>query len=216
LVQQWREAFAAQLNSDAMPIRPERICKEISEVLPSNGVVVSDTGHSGMWTSAMIEMRHPEQRYIRCAGSMGWGFPGAMGVKCALPERTVICFTGDGAFYYHLAELETAARFHINLIVVVNNNNALNQEIPLWDNVYPNKTSAGARTEDLWSFNNTDFAQVAEALGCVGMRVQDPKELNAALKHAIGLNKPVVIDVISDIEAYAPKGWTPKGDKDAY
>jgi acetolactate synthase-1/2/3 large subunit len=216
LVQEWRDAFAALLNSDAMPIRPERICKEISEVLPSDGVVVADTGHSGMWTSAMIEMRHPQQRFVRCAGSMGWGFPGAMGVKCALPNRTVICFTGDGAFYYHIGELETAARFNINLIVVVNNNTALNQEIPLWDNVYPDRNSSKARTEDLWSFNNTDFAKVAESFGCVGIRVEDPKDLNAALKRAIALNRPVVIDVISDINAYAPKGWTPKGDKDAY
>jgi acetolactate synthase-1/2/3 large subunit len=216
MVAQWREEFRDLLNSDATPIRPERICKEISAALPPDGVVVSDTGHSGMWTSAMIELNHPDQRYIRCAGSMGWGFPGAMGVKCALPEQTVICFTGDGAFYYHIAEIETAVRFNINLIVVVNNNSALNQEIPLWDNVYPDKTSANARTEDLWSFCKTDFAKVAESFGCTGIRVEDPKQLSAALQHAISLNRPVVIDVVSDIQAYAPKGWTPQGGKSAY
>jgi acetolactate synthase-1/2/3 large subunit len=128
----------------------------------------------------------------------------------------VVLFTGDGAFYYHIAELETAARFGINVVVVVNNNTALNQEIPLWDNVYPGKTSANARTEDLWSFNNTDFARVAEAFGCVGMRVEDPALLGETLKRAIGLNRPVVIDVVSDVKAFAPKGWTPKGGRDGY
>lgn len=216
LVMAWREEFKPLLDSDAMPIRLERICKEISAVLPPNGVVVSDTGHSGMWTGAMIEMNHPGQRYVRCAGSMGWGFPGAMGVKCALPDQTVICFTGDGAFYYHIAELETAARFNINLVVVVNNNTALNQEIPLWDNAYPGKSAAHARTEDLWRFCKIDFAKVAESFGCIGIRVDDPRELNAALKQAIGLKRPVVIDVISDVNAYAPKGWTPEGGKGAY
>ena len=216
LVAEWRSAFAALLNSNATPIRPERICKEITDALPPDGVLVSDTGHSGMWTGAMVDITQPGQRYIRCAGSMGWGFPGAMGVQCALPGQTVICFTGDGAFYYHIGELETAARFNINLIVVVNNNTALNQEIPLWDNVYPDKSAANARTEELWSFNNTDFARVAESFGCVGIRVTDPQDLRPALLRAIGLNRPVVIDVVSDVKAFAPKGWTPKGGRDGY
>jgi acetolactate synthase-1/2/3 large subunit len=211
LVRQWREHFSPYLNSNAVPIRPERICQEISNVLPDNGVVVSDTGHSGMWTGAMIQLNHPGQSYVRCAGSMGWGFPGAMGVKCALPDQTVVCFTGDGAFYYHIAELETAARFNINLVVVVNNNGALNQEIPLWDSAYGSKEAAAkADPNPLWKFEPINFAELAESLGCVGIRVTDPNELQAALKKAFSLNTPVVIDVVSDINAFAKKAWTPK------
>jgi acetolactate synthase-1/2/3 large subunit len=214
LVDAWRTEADVMCASDATPIRPERICKEISDVLPSNGVVVSDTGHSGMWTSQMIELTHPQQRFIRCAGSMGWGFPGAMGVKCALPHQPVICFTGDGAFYYHLAELETAARFNINLVVVVNNNSALNQEIPLWENAYGGK--AAKRTDDLWTMRNTNFAKVAESLGCAGIRVEHPAQLKEALQQAIAMDRPVVVDVVSDINAYAKKAWTPGGVKNGY
>ena len=211
LVRQWREHFSSYLNSNAVPIRPERICQEISNMLPENGVVVSDTGHSGMWTGAMIQLNHPGQSYVRCAGSMGWGFPGAMGVKCALPDQAVVCFTGDGAFYYHIAELETAARFNINLVVVVNNNGALNQEIPLWDSAYGSKEAAAkADPNPLWKFEPINFAELAESLGCVGIRVTDPNELQAALKKAFSLNAPVVIDVVSDINAFAKKAWTPK------
>jgi acetolactate synthase-1/2/3 large subunit len=211
LVSQWREHFEPLLNSNATPIRPERICQEISNALPTNGVVVSDTGHSGMWTGAMIQLNHPSQSYVRCAGSMGWGFPGAMGVKCALPDQTVVCFTGDGAFYYHIAELETAARFNINLVVVVNNNGALNQEIPLWDSAYGSKEAAAqADPNPLWKFEPINFAELAESLGCVGMRVTDPNELQNTLKKAFALNTPVVIDVVSDINAFAKKAWTPK------
>ena len=135
-------------NSDAVPIRPERICKEISEWLPAGGVVVSDTGHSGMWTGQMIRLTRPEQRYLRCAGSLGWAFPATLGAKCALPDRPVIGFCGDGGFYYHLAELETAARFGINAIMVVNNNYALNQEKHLFDDAYE-RPAARPRDRDV-------------------------------------------------------------------
>ena len=142
---------------------------------------------------------------------MGWGFPGAMGVKCALPDQTVVCFTGDGAFYYHIAELETAARFNINLIVVVNNNGALNQEIPLWDSAYGSKEAASnAELKALWQFETINFAELAQSLGCVGIRITDPNQLEETLQHAYTLNKPVVIDVVSDVNAFAKKAWTPK------
>jgi hypothetical protein len=87
IVADWRAENAAMRTSDAVPIRPERICKAISDVLPGNGVVVSDTGHAGIWTARMIELAQPTQRYVRTAGSLGWGLPGALGVKCALPDR---------------------------------------------------------------------------------------------------------------------------------
>ena len=122
LVKAWRAKLEPMLTSEATPLRPERLCREITEALPDNGVVVSDTGHAGMWSGQMIDFTRPGQRYIRCEGSLGWGLPGAMGVKCALPDHPVVCFTGDGGLYYHLPELETASRHGINLVVVINNN----------------------------------------------------------------------------------------------
>ena len=85
----------------------------------------TSTGHSGIWTGTMVDFKYSTQRYFLCAGSLGWGFPAALGVKCALPDRPVLCFTGDGVFYYHIAELETARRWNINLVVLVNNNSGL-------------------------------------------------------------------------------------------
>ena len=139
LVAEWRAKAEQMRKSDAVPMRPERICREITEALPADGVVVSDTGHAGMWTGQMMDITKPGQRYIRCEGSLGWGLPGAMGVKCALPDRPVVCFTGDGGLYYHLTELETAARHSINLVVLINNNSSLNQEIPLVKAAYKEK-----------------------------------------------------------------------------
>src|ERR671924_199675 len=136
LVGGWRAEVGPLRDADAIPMRPERICKEITAFLPSDAVLVADTGHSGIWTGTMVDLKHPGQRYIRCAGSLGWAFPASLGVKCALPDTPVLCFTGDGGFYYHLAELETAVRFGINAVIVVNDNRSLNQETWLFDAVY--------------------------------------------------------------------------------
>jgi acetolactate synthase-1/2/3 large subunit len=209
LVAEWRAENAEMRNADVVPVRPERICREISAVLPPNGVVVSDTGHAGIWTARFIELNHSGQSYYRCAGSLGWSFPAALGIKCALPDRPVVCFTGDGGFYYHIAELETARRHNINAVIVVNNNSALNQEINLNKLAYSGKPRG--RVEDMWRFPDLNFAKIAEGFGCVGMRVEKPGDLNDALKQAIALNKPVVVDVVSDLNAIAPYPWTPGG-----
>ena len=215
LVTEWREAVAPMRNSDAVPMRPERICKEITEALPDDGVLVSDTGHAGMWSGQMIDLDKPGQRYIRCEGSLGWGLPGAMGVKCALPERTVVLFTGDGGLYYHLAELETAARHEINLVVVVNNNSSLNQEIPLVRAAYKEKRDT--LSDEMWRFSkDASLAKVAEALGCAGWRIETPAQLRERLPRAFGLGRPVVLDCISDDTALAPTAWVPGGRAGAY
>jgi acetolactate synthase-1/2/3 large subunit len=196
---------AAQKRADDVPVRPERICHEIAAWLPDNGVVVSDTGHSGMWTGALLDLTRPDQRYIRCAGSLGWGFPAALGVKCALPDRPVVCFCGDGGFYYHMAELETAARFGINTITVINNNHALNQEWRLFEAAYGGE--ARGRGEEMWVFKETNFAQLAEAMGCLGIRVERPADLRGALERAAAADRPAVIDVVADITAMAARPW---------
>jgi acetolactate synthase-1/2/3 large subunit len=203
LVTAWRDEAEPMRSSDAVPIRPERICKEITDALPPHGVLVSDTGHSGIWTSTMVELNHPTQRYIRCAGSLGWGFPGALGVKCALPDRPVLLFTGDGGFYYHIAELETARRHRINLVVVVNNNSSLNQEIYVNQAAYNNQPRGG--WTDMWTFTHVDFARIAEGFGCVGIRVERPVELKGALERAFATDQPVVIDVATDVNAVAKR-----------
>jgi acetolactate synthase-1/2/3 large subunit len=210
LVAEWRAKMEPMLASDASPMRPERICREITQWLPADGVVVSDTGHAGMWSGQMIEFTQPGQRYIRCEGSLGWGLPGAMGVKCALPDRPVLLFTGDGGLYYHLPELETASRHGINLVIVVNNNSSLNQEIPLVGTAYKGKRGDRYRPDELWRFQKSvDLAKVAETLGCAGFRVETPAQLKELLPRAFTMGRPVLIDCVSDDQALAPTAWVP-------
>ena len=87
-VDEWRAEADKARASDKVPMRPERVCREISRVLPQGAVLVCDTGHSGIWSGAMVDFTRPGQRLIRCAGSLGWGFPGALGVKSSLMTVT--------------------------------------------------------------------------------------------------------------------------------
>jgi acetolactate synthase-1/2/3 large subunit len=210
LVGGWRAEVGPLRDSDAIPMRPERICKEITAFLPSDAVLVADTGHSGIWTGTMVDLKHPGQRYIRCAGSLGWAFPASLGVKCALPDTPVLCFTGDGGFYYHLAELETAARFGINAVILVNNNHSLNQETRLFDAAYGGQQRG--RAHEMWQFHDTHFAKVAEAMGCFGIRVERPSDLQDALKQAFAADRPAVVEVLSDLKALASRPWTPASE----
>lgn len=205
LVQEWRQEMSANYNSDTVPMRPERVCKEITEILPEDAVLVADTGHSGIWTGTMVDLKHATQSYIRCAGSLGWAFSASIGVKCALPNRPVLCFSGDGGFYYHMAELETAARFGINVVVLVNNNHALNQEQRIFNAAYGGKMRG--RANEMWVYQEINLAKVAEAMGCVGIRVERPSELQGALKQAFAAGRPALVDVVTDISALYPRPW---------
>ena len=182
LVQEWREDVSSRANSDAVPIIPERLCTEITKFLPSDAMLVADTGHAGIWTGSMVDMNHSTQGYIRCAGSLGWGLSAAMGAKCALPDRPVLCFSGDGGFWYHVAELETAVRNNINVVTVINNNSALSQDQRGDQRAYDGID--GGTPEDLWRFTDTDFARVAESIGCFGIRVERPGDIQSALEQA--------------------------------
>ncbi len=205
MVGEWRSEAHPLMNSDATPIRPERLCREISDILPPGGVVVSDTGHSAIWSSTMIDFNKPGQRYITCAGTLGWAFPASIGAKCALPEKPVLCFTGDGGFYYCISELETAARMGINVVVVVNNNRSLQQVKNVVDASYGGNPEAKGR--GMWVFQETNFAKIAENMGCLGLRVEQPGDLRSALRQALEANRPVVVDVVTDIEAFPQPPW---------
>lgn len=205
LVSEWREEVRPMRESEATPIRPERICAEIGKALPDDGAVVVDTLQASIWAGSMIELRGPSQRFVRCAGSLGWGLPAAIGVKAALGDRPVVCITGDGGLYYHIGELETAARYGLNLVVVVNNNGAYAGEEEYWEPAFGTTPS-----DSHWKFGDINFAKIAEAMGCGGVRITDPAELAPALKEAFKSKRPVLIDVVSDFSAYHPKGWQPQ------
>ncbi|HEA70046.1 hypothetical protein LCGC14_1407490 [marine sediment metagenome] len=207
LVQDWRNETRPLRHSNALPIRPERLCKELEDVLPSDAILVSDTGNSAIWSSTMINLIDPEQTYIRAAGgSLGWAFPASLGVKCAAADRPVICFTGDGGFWYHLSELETARRCGINTVTIINNNSGFGQCLPGINRAYGEKPG---KREEMYQFQNVNFSRIAQEMGCNGIRVESADEISKAIRKALDCDIPTVVEVMTDIKCSAPKPWAP-------
>jgi acetolactate synthase-1/2/3 large subunit len=199
---EWREKYRPMLESDAAPIRPERICAELSRHVPDDAIVLSDTGHAGMWMGGMYDLRDARQSFMRSAGHLGWAFPAGLGAKCAAPRRPVVTFTGDAGLWYHIGELETAVRWNIAAVTVVNNNASGNQSKRGFDRAYGGEQTAKAR--ELWTYRMVDFARIATDIGALGIRVERPDQLSSALSTAIKSGRPALIDVVTDIEAIAP------------
>jgi acetolactate synthase I/II/III large subunit len=206
ICKEWAAKYKAALASDAVPIRPERICAELTRHVPDDAIVVVDTGHAGMWMGGMYDLSSARQSYMRSAGHLGWAFPAGLGAKCACPERPVITFTGDAGLWYHIAEIETAARWGINAVTLVNNNASGNQSKRGFDRVYGGTQTEKAR--EMWTFSKVNFARLAEDMGALGIRVEKPSEIAGALAQAFKANRPVVIDVVTDIDALAPLAVT--------
>jgi acetolactate synthase-1/2/3 large subunit len=203
---EWYSKYEPMLESDAVPIHPARICHELSKNVPDNAIVVVDTGHAGMWMGGMYDLRNTTQSYIRSAGHLGWAFCAGIGAKAACPDRPVVVFTGDAGFWYHIAEVETAVRWKINSVTVVNNNGGGNQSKRGFDRAYGGTQTERAR--ELWTYNKMNFAKLAEDMGALGIRVERPADIAPALKRALSADRPVVIDVATDIEALAPTAVT--------
>lgn len=206
IVADWRAARAPLLASDAVPITPDRLCAEITAALPEDGIVVADTGYSGIWTSTLIELNGTSQTYLRAAGSLGWAFPAALGAKCAAGSRKVICWSGDGAIYYHLTELETARRRGIAVVLVINNNSGFGQG---WPNIQRQQGNKPGDVRELVRFGPTNFAEVARVFGLRGLRVEHPAQLAPALREALASDETVVVYVATDIDCRAPEPWLP-------
>ncbi len=204
----WRAETDKMRASDAVPLQPARICKELTELLPKDAILFADTGFAALWTNTMVYFNHPEQRYYRAAGSLGWSFPASLGGKCGAPDKPVFCFTGDGGFYYHLPELETARRRGIKTVTIVNNNKCLAQGMKNLSIAYSN-TPEPNRKDECYEFLETDFAQITRAFGGFGVVVDKPQDFKKAFEQAMASDLPAVIDCRTEFASQAPMPWLP-------
>lgn len=208
LVNEWQEEVKPRATSDVMPMIPDRLCTEVTAALDGNSVLVADTGHAGIWTATLFDLIHPGQQFLRCAGSLGWGLPASIGAQLAVPDKNVICFTGDGGIWYHLSEIETAVRCDVPATIVVNNNSGYVQDRGGDDIAYAKVP--GTDSSALWRFNDTNFAALAENMGALGIRVEKPGDVRGAIEQAVASGRPAVVDVVTDPEdGFAPERWNP-------
>ncbi|MYI69393.1 MAG: thiamine pyrophosphate-binding protein, partial [Boseongicola sp. SB0673_bin_14] len=210
LVQEWRDQIEPRLTSDAVPIIPDRLCAELTAVLDEESILVVDTGHAGIWTAGMIDFNNPGQMILRCAGSLGWGLPASIGAQLARPDKKVVCFTGDGGIWYHIGEIETAVRCGAPVTIVVNNNSGYIQDKGGDDISYAKVP--GTDSADLWQFNDTNFAKLAENMGALGIRVEQPGDIRIAIEEAMASGRTALVDVATDpADGNPPERWNPPG-----
>ncbi|HXQ65420.1 MAG TPA: thiamine pyrophosphate-dependent enzyme, partial [Alphaproteobacteria bacterium] len=165
---------------------------ELNKAMPAESILVADGGFAAHWTSLLYDTKSPGRRYIADRGlaSIGYGLPGGIGAALAAPEVPVVAVSGDGGFNMALGELETARRTGANLTTVVVNNAASGYVKALQHAMYGERYQSSDLVE-------MDYARIAEAMGCRGIRVEDPAELGGALRRGIAeRSRPTVIDVM--------------------
>jgi acetolactate synthase-1/2/3 large subunit len=186
-------------NAKSMPVRPERIMQEIQLNLTEESIVVADASYSSIWIANYLVALKAGMRFITPRGlaGLGWGFPMALGVKVAKPEKEVFCVVGDGGFGHVWSELETAARMGIKVTLILINNGILGYQKHAENVKFGDHTSAV-------HFNPVDHAAIARDSGCDGIRVTDPNELGSALAQAKKNTGTTLIEVICDENAFPP------------
>lgn len=189
----WREEVADRLHSAETPVHMARLVTEINAALPADGILVADGGFAAHWSGLIYDTKAAGRGFVPDRGfaSIGYGLPGAMGAQLARPEAAVVGLTGDGGFNMVLGELETARRMKLPVTIVVVNNAASGYVKALQHLMY----GEGAyQSSDL---AETDYAAVARAMGCEGLRVETPEALAPALSSALATrDRPSVVDVM--------------------
>ncbi|WP_422688967.1 acetolactate synthase catalytic subunit [Comamonas endophytica] len=200
--QQHVREVARLVESDAAPVRPERIMAEIDSRLQGDSVVVADASYSSIWIANYLKSRRAGMRFLTPRGlaGLGWGFPMALGARVAQPEGHIFCVVGDGGFAHAWAELETAVRMKLKVVLVVLNNGILGYQ------KHAENVKFGAFT-DACEFAPVDHAALARATGAHGVRVEQPGELGAALDEALAADGVTLIDVVTDPDAFPPVSW---------
>ena len=195
-IEQWKQAYPLAFPERSGVIAPQRVIKELYEVTRGEAICTADVGQHQMWLAQHYPFRQPRSHISSGGlGTMGFGFPAAIGAKLAFPERSVWSIVGDGGFQMNLQELATCAAHGIAVKVAILNNNALGMVRQLQQLQY------GGRYIAVDLSDNPDFVKISEGFGIAARRVERPEELRPALEWAERYRGPIVLDIAVDEEA---------------
>jgi acetolactate synthase I/II/III large subunit len=197
LIEESARQRSADESSGAVPILPQRVMRELAVRLRPGDVVVSDASFSAGWVAAHVPARRAARDFLfaRGQGGLGYAVPAAIGAAAARPSDRIVTVSGDGGFSYALGELATHAQLGLRSVNIVLNNGSL-AWLAMWQHLFFEglRQSVDLENERL----RPSYAGVAEALGCVGLRVERPGELGDALDAALAADRPAVIDIRTD------------------
>ena len=180
-------------KEDSDRLKPQWVVKRIGETLGDDANITTDVGQHQMWTAQFYPFSRPRQWSSSGGlGTMGYGFPAAIGTKRADMERISVNITGDGSILMNIQELMTAVEFELPVINVILNNNFLGM-VRQWQTMFYDKRHSQT---DLSI--QPDFVMLAQSFGGVGYRVHTKEEFDAALRDAIEKNVVAIIDVVID------------------
>lgn len=188
----WRREHPLKFSENPDEIAPQRMIQKISEITKGNAIIATDVGQHQMWAAQYYQYNHP-MSWITSGGlgTMGFGFPAALGAAVARPDRDVWCITGDGGFQMTLIELATAVLYKIPVKIAIMNNGYLGM-VRQWQELFYGGRYSHSHLEP----SNPDFVKLAESFGAVGLRATTLDELDDVLVKANAITDgPVVMDI---------------------
>jgi acetolactate synthase-1/2/3 large subunit len=177
-------------------IKPQYVVEKISELTKGDAIITTEVGQNQMWTAQYFQFVKPRTLLTSGGlGTMGYGFPAALGAQVAFPNKLVIDIAGDGSFQMNSQELATVVQYQLPVKVAILNNGYLGM-IRQWQEFFYGKRYASSSLEGI----SPDFVKLAEAYGAIGLRATKPEEVVPTLKKAFSTPKPVIIDFVVDRE----------------
>lgn len=194
-IKEIQNACNCNINIMSAPILPQKVIHELNETLDKGAIVTTDVGQNQMWVAHFLKTQNPRQ-FISSGGfgTMGFGLPAAMGAKCAFPDETVICVTGDGGIQMVFQEFATAVSENLPVVVCVFNNGWLGM-VKQWQKLFNGKRYSGTHLT-----GNPDFVKLAQAYGADGICVEKPSEIKEALQTGYRSGVPYLVDIRIDPE----------------
>ncbi|MDZ4857160.1 MAG: biosynthetic-type acetolactate synthase large subunit [Nitrospirota bacterium] len=191
-IREWQQAnpLAYQQEADG-PIKPQHVIQRLYELTKDRDPIVStDVGQHQMWAAQYFKLAKPN-RWLTSGGlgTMGFGFPAAMGAQAAFPGRLVLCIAGDGSIQMNMQEMATAVVHKLPVKIIVLNNR-FHGMVRQWQDLFYEGRYASSYLE-----TTPDFVKLAEAYGAVGLRANKPSEIDDVIQEALAVNKPVIVDV---------------------
>ncbi|MEN6507237.1 MAG: biosynthetic-type acetolactate synthase large subunit [Smithella sp.] len=188
-IAEWREKVPLSYCQNGEVIKPQYVIEKLQMLTKGDALITTDVGQHQMWTAQFFHFDRPNT-FISSGGlgTMGFGLPAAIGVKCAFPDRQVVAIAGDGSIQMNIQELATAAQYNIAVKVVLLNNEFLGMPRQ-WQEMFYNKRYS--HTDMSYA---PDFVKLAEAFGVIGLRATNPAEVETVLEQGLAADKPVLMD----------------------